>query len=63
LALGPLKKFAQDSIGHNWTRWIDTSLKAPDDISIWEEAMVVREAVYPVKPRSLVLLFARIKDY
>jgi len=38
-------------------------LKTPDAISLWEEAAVVREAVYPVKPRSLVILFARITDY
>jgi glycogen operon protein len=49
--------------GHNWKRWIDTSRKSPDDISLWDEADVVREAFYPMKPRSLVILFARIKDY
>ncbi len=48
--------------GRTWKRWIDTSRRGPDDISLWEEADVVREAVYPVKPRSLVILFARIKD-
>ncbi len=48
--------------GRTWKRWIDTSRRAPDDISLWEEADVVREAVYPVQPRSLVMLFARIKD-
>ncbi len=45
-----------------WKRWIDTSRRGPDDISLWEEADVVREAVYSVQPRSLVILFARIKD-
>jgi glycogen operon protein len=48
--------------GHTWKRWIDTSRRGPDDISLWEEADVVREAVYSVQPRSLVILFARIKD-
>ena len=48
--------------GRTWKRWIDTSRRGPDDISLWEEADVVWEAVYPVKPRSLVILFARIKD-
>jgi glycogen operon protein len=48
--------------GRTWKRWIDTSRRGPDDISLWEEADVVREAVYSVQPRSLVILFARIKD-
>jgi len=48
--------------GRTWKRWIDTSRRGPDDISLWEAADVVREAVYPVQPRSLVILFARIKD-
>ncbi|MBW7898830.1 Glycogen debranching enzyme [Candidatus Brocadiaceae bacterium B188] len=39
-----------------WRRWIDTARESPDDILSWDEAAVVREAVYPVQSRSLVIL-------
>ena len=42
--------------GHDWKRWIDTSLESPDDISFWNEAVLVRGTVYPVQPRSIVCL-------
>lgn len=45
-----------------WMRWIDTARESPDDISSWDEASVVREAVYPVQPRSLVVLVSRVKN-
>ena len=46
-----------------WMRWIDTFREAPDDISSWDEAEAVREAAYPVHPRSVVLLVARLEEY
>lgn len=49
--------------GHDWNRWIDTSLESPEDISSWDEAEAVREAVYPVQPRSVVVLVARLKNH
>jgi glycogen operon protein len=48
--------------GHDWKRWIDTAQESPDDISSWSEAVEVREAVYPVQPRSVVILAARLKN-
>jgi len=46
-----------------WVRWIDTSLESPDDISSWDAAASVREGVYPVQPRSMVFLAARLKNH
>jgi glycogen operon protein len=45
-----------------WMRWIDTFRESPDDISSWDEAEAIREDVYPVSPRSLVVLVSRIKN-
>ena len=44
-----------------WMRWMDTFRESPDDISFWDAA-AVREAVYPVQARSIVVLAARLKD-
>jgi isoamylase len=41
-----------------WRRWIDTSLKSPDDIVPWETAPLVSESSYVAAPRSVVLLVA-----
>jgi isoamylase len=46
-----------------WMRWIDTFRESPDDICSWDEATVVREDVYPVQPRSMVVLVARLENY
>ncbi|NJD57323.1 MAG: glycogen debranching protein GlgX [Nitrospirae bacterium] len=46
-----------------WMRWIDTSRESPDDICSWDEAEAVREAAYPVRPRSVVVLMARLKTH
>ena len=46
-----------------WIRWIDTGLESPDDICTWDEAITVRETVWPVQPRSIVVLVARMKDF
>ena len=47
-------------IGHDWKRWIDTSRESPDDVCSWNEAEAVREAVYAVQPRSVVVLVSRL---
>jgi len=39
-----------------WSRWIDTSLASPDDISRLQEAVIVTESHYTVQPRSVVVL-------
>jgi isoamylase len=41
-----------------WRRWIDTSLKSPDDIIEWERAPPITGASYWVGPRSVVMLWA-----
>ena len=52
---------AAEFSGEGWKRWIDTSLEPPDDISDWEEAVRVSEAVCRVQPRSWVVLVSRVK--
>lgn len=49
--------------GSDWMRWIDTSRESPDDICSWDEAEAVRENEYPVQPRSMVFLVARLKNH
>jgi len=49
--------------GTSWMRWIDTSRQSPDDICTWDEAEAVQDAVYPVQPRSLVVLVGRLKNH
>jgi len=46
-----------------WMRWIDTFRESPEDICSWDEAPAVRETVYPVQPRSLVVLAALLKNH
>jgi glycogen operon protein len=43
-----------------WRRWIDTSLKSPDDIAVWDEAPPVVDSAYRVADRSVVLLFSTV---
>jgi len=45
-----------------WMRWIDTALESPDDVCTWDDAETVREIVYPVQPRSVVILVARMEN-
>lgn len=45
-----------------WMRWIDTALESPYDICTWAEAEAFRGYVYPVQPRSMVFLVARLKN-
>jgi isoamylase len=44
-----------------WCRWIDTSLESPLDIAEWRQAVPVAGDAYRVAPRSVVVLFARMK--
>ena len=44
------------STEQEWRRCIDTALEAPDDISLWDVAPIVRQGAYEVQPRSVVLL-------
>ncbi len=39
-----------------WRRCIDTALESPNDILPWKAAPVVRQTMYLVQPRSVVLL-------
>jgi glycogen operon protein len=39
-----------------WRRWLDTSLKSPEDVVDWRDAPHVTDASYLVQPRSLALL-------
>jgi glycogen operon protein len=43
-------------------RWIDTSLDSPHDIAEWHTAEPVLGSTYRAGPRSVVMLFARMKD-
>jgi glycogen operon protein len=52
-----------ESSDTGWMRWVDTFRESPDDICSWDEADVVREAVYPVQSRSVVILAARLKEH
>ena len=49
--------------GHKWKRWIDTFRDSPEDICTWDDAAVIREAIYKVRSRSLVVLVARLENY
>ncbi|HWU41583.1 MAG TPA: hypothetical protein VN203_28335, partial [Candidatus Acidoferrum sp.] len=49
---------AGESAASAWHRWIDTALDSPDDLCEWASAPAVTVAGYPVKPRSVVVLFA-----
>ncbi len=42
----------------HWKRWIDTSLKSPEDITAWSEAPVINTLTYTAAPFSMVVLFA-----
>ena len=48
--------------GSDWMRWIDTALESPEDISSWDDAVVIRERTYSVQQRSIVVLVGRLKN-
>ena len=41
-----------------WRRWIDTSLRSPNDIVPWKAAPAVSHAPYRAEARSVVVLIA-----
>jgi glycogen operon protein len=49
--------------GYAWKRWIDTFRDSPEDICSWDDATVVRETIYKVQSRSLVVLVSRLENY
>jgi isoamylase len=44
--------------GFPWRRWIDTSLRSPQDIVEWQLASPVPGSTYRAGPRSVVMLYA-----
>ena len=46
----------------SWHRWIDTTLDSPQDIVEWQTAPLVPGRTYRAGPRSVVVLFARVRD-
>ena len=44
-----------------WRRWIDTGLDSPDDIVEWQTAPPVQGFIYRVEPRSVALLYTKIR--
>ncbi len=45
-----------------WHRWIDTALDSPHDIVEWQQAISIPGLRYSAGPRSVVLLFAKLKN-
>jgi glycogen operon protein len=41
-----------------WRRWLDTSLKSPEDLLEWDQAPSVDGAAYLVQPRSMAVLIS-----
>jgi glycogen operon protein len=55
----PLTKLGEQ---YPWRRWIDTSLRTPQDIVEWQEAPSVADPTYRVEPRSVVVLWAAVRQ-
>jgi glycogen operon protein len=55
----PLTKLGEQ---YPWRRWIDTSLETPQDIVEWREAPSVAAPTYRVGPRSVVVLWAAVRQ-
>jgi isoamylase len=53
---------AHERSGQPWRRWIDTGLKAPDDIINWQEAPAIPGTPYRAEARSVVVLYASTND-
>jgi isoamylase len=51
-----------DDEGDSWRRWIDTTLDSPGDIVEWATAPTVPGRTYRAGPRSVVVLFGRLRD-
>ncbi|HEY5769336.1 MAG TPA: glycogen debranching protein GlgX [Terrimicrobium sp.] len=48
--------------GNPWRRWIDSSLDTPHDIVEWQAAPSISGSVYRTGPRSVVVLFANMRQ-
>ena len=57
-------KFELPTVGngkeYRWKRWMDTALESPEDISDWDNAKEVKDAVYSVNSHSIVILVAQL---
>jgi isoamylase len=53
---------AKSSDPDPWRRWIDTALESPQDINDWRTALSVPGFTYRAGPRSVVILFADLRD-
>src|SRR5208282_3390880 len=53
---------AKSSDPDPWRRWIDTALESPQDITDWRTASSVPGFTYRAGPRSVVILFADLRD-
>jgi isoamylase len=42
---------------HAWRRWIDTSLDSPNDITAWDDSLLLKADSYRAGPRSVVVLW------
>jgi glycogen operon protein len=42
---------------HTWRRWIDTSLDSPNDITAWDDSLLIKADSYRAGPRSVVVLW------
>jgi len=45
-----------------WRCYIDTFLDSPADICDWADVPVVKDSIYRVQPRSVVLLVAKDEE-
>ena len=45
-----------------WRRWIDTSLDSPNDITAWDDSLLIKADSYHAAPRSVVVLWTPLAD-
>jgi isoamylase len=43
-----------------WKRWIDTWLKSPEDIGMWQEGPVITDGSYTVQPHAIAVLVSEL---
>lgn len=51
-----------NGIENPWRRWFDTGLDSPEDIAPWQTAVVVPGLSYRAEPRSVVALYAELRQ-
>jgi isoamylase len=52
--------FALPAAADGWRRCIDTALPSPDDVQRWQDGAAVPLGGYPVQPRSMAVMVARL---